>query len=241
MPVDSLKKYGVKVYKMIYVGEINPFRINRYLDIILSERGEDSLKKFLEEALALNEREISAETRDKIRKLINELQQPSEIETLNTNKYYVVYRCDRAFTSSMCRPTDNTIVDSHVAYIECENEDIAYYYAAVLNYLAYSVVTTKRTFTRHQFARPLLVAYIAGLSWNNTDDKTKQTIVERSKELHKKAPSKKYANQKVALEEIARFPEFKEIVETLNSKVDRERLEEALDMVSGKGAKKAKR
>jgi len=37
VPVDSLKKYGVRVYKMIYGGEINPFRINKYLDIILSE------------------------------------------------------------------------------------------------------------------------------------------------------------------------------------------------------------
>ncbi|MDT7900108.1 MAG: hypothetical protein RQ879_06270 [Sulfolobales archaeon] len=29
VPVNYLKRYGVKVYRMIYVGEINPFRINR--------------------------------------------------------------------------------------------------------------------------------------------------------------------------------------------------------------------
>ncbi len=236
VPVDSLKKYGVKVYKMIYVGEINPFRINRYLDIILSELGGDSFKKFLEETLALNERDISAETRGKVRKLINELRQPTAVKPLNTNKYYVVYRCDGAFTSSACKPSDNNIiVESHVSYLEVRDEDVAYYYAAVLNYLAYVAVDMKRTFVRHQFARPLLATYIAGLSWNSVDVETREKIVALSKRLHEKAPSKEYANQRVALKEIVLFPEFKEIVETLNSKVNKESLEEALNMVSGKG------
>jgi len=251
VPVEFLKKYRVKVYKMIYVGEINPFRINRYLDIILSERGEDSLKKrgekspkkraedllkeFLEEALKLNERNISVDTHNKVRKLINELQQPAVVKPLDTSKYYVVYRCDRAFTSSTCKPVGNTIVDSHVAYVECRDENVAYYYAAVLNYLAYSVVSVRRAFTRHQFARPLLAAYIAGLSWNSVDVETREKIVALSKRLHEKAPSKEYANQRVALKEVAQLPEFKEIVKTLDSKVNRESLEEALNMVSGKG------
>jgi len=240
VPVDFLKKYGVKVYKMIYGGEINPFRINKYLNIILSERGENSLKKFLGEALILNERNISVETRNKVRKLINELRQPTvekgkKKKTLNTDKYYVVYRCDRAFTSSICKPADNIIIHSNASYVECRDENVAYYYVAVLNYLAYTVVSTGRTFVRHQLARPLLVIYIAGLSWNSMDDKIKERIAALSKRLHEKAPSKEYANQKVALKEIAQLPEFKEIVETLNSKVNRESLEEALKMVSGKG------
>ena len=243
VPIDFLKKYGIKIYKMIYVGEINPFRINKYLNIILSERGEKSpkkqaenlLKEFLEEALKLNERSISVETCNRVRKLINELKQPAVVKPLDMNKYYVIYRCDRAFTSSICKPVDNAIVDSHVAYVECRDESVAYYYVAVLNYLAYIVVSTGRAFVRHQFARPLLAAYIAGLSWNSVDAETREKIVALSRVLHEKSPSREYANQRVALKETARLSEFKEIVETLNSKVDREGLEEALNVVSGKG------
>ena len=117
---------------------------------------------------------------------------------MSTNKYYAVYRCDRAFTLSICKPVDNLIIDSHTSCIECRDEDAAYYYVAVLNYLAYTVVNTGRAFIRHQFARPLLAAYTAGLSWNDIDDEAKWKIVNLSKRLHKKAPSREYANQKVA-------------------------------------------
>uniref|UniRef100_A0A7C4B903 Uncharacterized protein n=1 Tax=Thermofilum pendens TaxID=2269 RepID=A0A7C4B903_THEPE len=70
------------------------------------------------------------------------------------------------------------------------------------------------------------------------DDEAKWRIVDLSKRLHEKAPSREYANQKVALKEIARLPEFKEIVEILGSKVNRESLGEALNMVPGKGVEK---
>jgi hypothetical protein len=119
VPVDYLKKYGVKVYKMIYVGEINPFRINRYLDTILSERGEAMLKKFLEEALKLNERGISVETYNRMRKLINELQQPGIIRPLIRDRFYVVYRRVRAFTAATIKPmSDDIIIKDEAGYIE---------------------------------------------------------------------------------------------------------------------------
>jgi len=233
VPVNYLKRYGVKVYRMIYVGEINPFRINRYLNIILSERGEAMLKKFLEEALKLNERSISAETLNKVRKLIGELRQSSTVKSLSTEKHYVVYRCDRAFTASVYIPAENSVVESHVSYVETRSEDVAYYYAAILNYLAYTVLRSGRTFNRHQFARPLLAIYMADLSWNNMDEETRGRIMELSKRLHEKAPAKEYSNQRVALQEVAGLPEFKELVKVLDSKVDRPKLEEALSLVSG--------
>jgi len=238
VPTSYLDKYHVKVYKMIYVGEINPFRIIRYLDIILSQRGDNALRKFLEEALKLNERYISREDHKRIKKLIDELQQPSTITTLNTNKYYVVYRRDRAFTASVFKPPDdNFIVKVEVGYIECSNELIAYYYAAVLNYLAFKVIEAKRSFIRHQYARPILVIYVAGLSWNNVGDEVRRRVVELSRELHRKAPNREYSNQRVALRDIAQLPEFRELVNILDSNVDKEALEVALDMVSGKGVK----
>ncbi|MCQ4448802.1 MAG: hypothetical protein NO076_06135 [Sulfolobales archaeon] len=238
VPVNYLKKYGVKVYRMIYAGEINSFKINRYLNIILSEQGEAMLKKFLEEALKLNERSISAKTLNKVIKLIGELRQPSTVKPLSTDKYYVVYKCRRAFTASVYVPAENSIVESHTSYVETRSEDVAYYYAAILNYLAYTVLRSGRTFNRDQFARPLLAIYMADLSWNNMDEETRGRIVELSKRLHEKAPGKEYSNQRVALQEMAGLSEFKELVKVLDSKVDRSKLEEALSLVSGFGTEK---
>jgi len=235
VPVNYLKKYGVKVYRMIYRGEINPFRINRYLNIILSEQGEAMLKKFLGEALELNERSISAETLNKVRKLIGELRQPSVVKPLSRDKYYVVYRCKRAFTAFVYVPAENSIADSSVPYVETRSEDVAYYYAAILNYLAYTVVRSGRTFNRTQYARPLLAIYIAGLSWNSVDENSRKRIVALSRRLHEKAPAKEYSNQRIALQEIARLPEFKELVEILDAKVDKAKLNDALSLMSGVG------
>jgi len=92
---------------------------------------------FLEEALVLNERNISVETRNKVRKLINELRQPTVIKPLDIDKYYVVYRCDRAFTSSIYKPVGHSIIHSNVSYVECRNENVAYYYTT-LQYLIIS-------------------------------------------------------------------------------------------------------
>jgi len=239
VPVDYLKRYGVKVYRMIYVGEINPFRINRYLNIILSELGEAMLKKFLEEALELNERSISAETLNKVRKLIGELRHSSTVKSLSTDKYYVVYRSDRTFTASAYIPVENSIVYSNVSYVETRSKDVAYYYAAILNYLAYKVLRSGRTFNRHQYAKPFLAIYMADLSWNSMDKETRGRIVELSKKLHEKVPGKEYSNQRAALQELAELPEFKELVKIVDSKVDRSKLEEALSLVSGLGTKKS--
>ena len=235
MPHDHLKKYGVKLYRVMYFGEINPFRINRLLDVILSEQGEAMLKKFLEEALELNVRSISAETIVKVRKLIGELRQPSVLKPLSRDKYYVVYRPKRAFTASLYVPTEDNVVLTHMSYVETRSEDVAYYYAAILNYLAYTVLRSGRTFNRDQFARSLLAIYIAGLSWNNMDEETRGRIVELSKRLHEKAPAKEYSNQRIALQEVARLPEFKELVEILDAKVDSAKLSDALSLVSGIG------
>jgi hypothetical protein len=235
-PIDLLKEYGVEVYKLVYRGEINPFRLKKYLDIILSQQSGDSLKKFLQKALDLNIRNISKDTFNKVKKLVNELKQPSNITPLNMSRYYVAYRRMRAFTSFAFKPiTKNIIIKHEVGYVECKNEDVAYYYAIILNYLAFKVVEAGRSFIRDQYARPLLATYIAGLSWNEVDSGMRKKVVELSKVLHEKAPDKEYGNQKVALKAIAQFPDFEELVKILDSKTDKDKLEEALNMVSGKG------
>ena len=120
-----------------------------------------------------------------------------------------------------------------MSYVETRSEDVAYYYAAILNYLAYTVLRGGRTFNRHQYAKPLLAIYMADLSWNVVDEEARGRIVELSKRLHEKVPGKEYSNQRVALQKLAELPEFKELVKVLDSKVDRSKLEEALSLVSG--------
>jgi hypothetical protein len=233
VPLNLMERYGVGIYRMVYEGEINPFRLNKYIDILLSREGEQSLKQFLKEALELNSRNIVEDTQKKVEGLINELKQPDSIRTLNPNKYYVVYRCDRAFTACVIKPTgNNVLIESHVSYVECDNEDMAYYYSAVLNYLAFKVIELKRGFNRHQFARPLLAIYIAELSWNDLDEETRRNVAELSRALHSNASQKKYSNQRVALNDISKLNEFRKLKSILDSKVDKERLEEALKLVS---------
>jgi hypothetical protein len=233
VPLDLMKRYDVDIFRMVYEGEINPFRLNKYVDILLSRKDEQSLKQFLREALDLNSRNISEDTQKKVEGLINELKQPNNIRTLNPNKYYIVYRCDRAFTSCVIKPTgNNVVIESHVSYVECDNEDMAYYYSAVLNYLAFKVIELKRGFNRHQFARPLLAVLIAGLSWNDLDEGTRRDVAELSRALHSKVPREEYGNQRVALKDISKLNEFRKLKSILDSKVDKERLEEALKLVS---------
>jgi hypothetical protein len=171
-----------------------------------------------------------------LQKLIDELKQP-KIEILKPGMHYVIYRADGVFAASTYTPTGNTVSESHIAYVECKEEEKAYYYAAVLNYLAHKVVTSGRSYARHQFARPLLAIYIAGLRWDYVDRETREKVVELSKDLHRKAQSlrlcKEIGTKTKALKEIEKIQEFKELVGLLDSRVRKERLEEALNLVSG--------
>jgi len=231
VPLDLMERYGVSIYKMVYEGEINPFRLNKYINILLSRRGEQSLKQFLKDALDLNSCKISENTQKNVEGLINELKQPDSIKTLNPNKYYVVYRRHRAFTACVIKPEeDNILVESHVSYVECDNEDMAYYYSAMLNYLAFKVIELKRGFNRSHSARLLLAVLIAGLSWNDLDEGTRRVVVELSRTLHSKVPREEYGNQRVALKVVLELNEFRKLKSILDSKVDKERLEEALKL-----------
>ncbi len=234
VPERVLRDYGVGVFETVYVGEINPFKLQRLLPVILSNGGEKSMKEFLKYIVKAFERDLPKEDINKINALAEELKQPDKIEVLNQKKYYVLYRGDRAFSATVFVPnSDKCIVESHVGYVEVNDESIAYYYAALLNYLAYKVVESGKSFNRHQFARPLQALYVAGLSWHNVDEATRLKIVELSKKLHEKAPLKKYGNQSVALKEISTYPEFRELKEILDKIIDKRRLEKMLGLVSG--------
>jgi hypothetical protein len=232
-PKDLLKRYGVKIFRLVYMGEINPFRLRRFLNIILSTYGSDSLKRFLSEALKINERDISTHIYRRVEKLIEEVRQPSTVKPLDVNKFYVVYRGSRIFSSTVVQPfSDDVIISEHVSYVETKDEDKAYYYSAVLNYLAYKVIKFRWTFSRTQLARPLFAVHLSGLSWREADEKTRLKAVDLSKRLHEKAPDKEYNNQKTALKDLFFIQEFRELVKTLDQIVEKERLESSLRIVS---------
>jgi hypothetical protein len=241
VPLDLLKEHSIKVYKMVYVGEINPFKYRRYYDVILSEKDVSELRQFLRRAVEINKDSIPHKrTIDLITKLVEEVKQPSNIEVLDTKKAYVVFRTDRVFTACVIKPSESNIVlHTQVGSLECKDTSIAYYYAAVLNYLAYKVIELGGSFHRHQYGRPIFAICVARLAWKDIDGATRDRVAELSEILHKnleKTLDKEYANQKVALRDIeTRFPEFKEIIKLLDSKVDREKLEDVLNIVSGKG------
>ena len=240
VPKEWFREFGVNIYKVVYVGMINPFKILGLVDVILSANGAKALKSFLLRGLRVNADKLRVEDLERIRGLINELRQPSRIAKLEEGSYYVVYRCDRAFTAAVVAPKkgENIIVESHVSAIECEFSKQAYYYAGILNYLAHTVVRKKRNFIHHQFARPALAVAIAGLSWNDVNEDVRERVAELSKELSGKLPLRKFSNQRQALKSLEVYDEFKQLINILDEIVDKERLEMALNLVSGKALKR---
>lgn len=228
VPVDLMRRYGVSVYKLYYRGLINPFVCRTY-NVLLSAKGDEKLKAFISNLIDFNQNVMSEEDAKNLNTLINELK--TSIDMFKEN-YYVVYRCQRIFTA--CVPTDlrMAISESHVAYLECRDLEQAYYYVATLNYLAYKVIKTGRSFIRDQFARPAIAVAVAGLSWKIVPEDIRAQMACLSMQLAKKLTWKDYPDQKIALMELAQHPEFKEIVRVFDEVVDEKGLNEALNLVS---------
>ncbi|MEM1832440.1 MAG: hypothetical protein QXJ97_13040 [Desulfurococcaceae archaeon] len=229
VPIDLMNRYDVDIYKIYYRGLVNPFSCRTY-NILLSKRGDEDLKKFLKTLVELNRNAMPQRDFNYLNALITELK--TSIDMFDENHYYVIYRCQRTF--SACVPMDLTkaVSESHVAYLECENQDQAYYYAGVLNYLAYKVIELGRSFIRDQFARPAIAIIAAGLSWKTVPEDIRRKISDLSSQLSRKIAWSKYPNQEIAFRHLASRPEFKEIVRILDGYVDKERLKDALNLVS---------
>ena len=238
VPKKLLNKFGIERYKLIYIAQINPFYTKELPEIILSNHSEKELKEFLKSILDIN-RNLPNDEREKIATLIEEVKQGNTIYTLNKNSFYVLYRSKRIFSAYVCKPDSNTVLYSDVTAIECKSEEQAYYYSAVLNYLAYKVIKSERTFKRDLYGRPALAIVESGLSWKSVNEVMRSKVVKLSRKLSLNIEKIEYENQKIALKELARRQEFQEIEQTLDSIVTEEKLEKALDLVSGKTTKKA--
>lgn len=236
VPKEYLEAYGIDIYQILYMGEIYPFYLTNLLNVLLSKRGIKYLIEFLETTLELHKGKISIDTYNKVQGLISKLAQIKQfsIVTLDPNKFYTIYRRDRVFTALTYKPNSNNVIASlWVSYIETNDENKAYYYAAVLNYLAYIIKKNGLEFDKHQYAKPLAVIDLVGLAWNEVDDSTRNRVVELSKLLHRTLPRVKYQRKDIALLKVAANPQFQELVKILDSIVDKDRLEEALKLVAG--------
>jgi len=233
--------------KFIYAPRIFPFCLTRAHDILLSDEGEEDLKEFIKNHV-LSSPYLSRQEKEMVQKLITELKQPAMLGLLN-DKYYVIYRCVRAFAAITLTPEDikeisegNTygiVVSSACAYMDVGDAVKAYYYSGVLNYLLYKVLEYDIGVARNQYARPLAAIVVAGLQWRGED--WQADVARLSEEIHGRAQS--YYDELLASgkKQVRLYlrklyeasEEFRRLIELLDEHVDEERLRDALALVSG--------
>jgi|GEM_PF-452991 len=165
---------------------IYPFSLIRILKALYSPE-KSEIQEFLED--------LSQEADGISRKKINETTQKVKIPpkpTVNELESLVVYRCMRSFVAAVISSKElekvviqaPLILTDHVSYLKTQSTEIAYYYAAVLNYMAHKIQKLKLGFVRDQFARPIMALMNAGLEWK--DEEWQGKVAELSKTLHEK-------------------------------------------------------
>lgn len=208
---------------VLYSSKVLPFYAKPF-KALFSERGQEDLIAFLKELV----RRATPDTKRKIQDLINEVQQ-GQSNFMDPEKWYVVYRCQRMFATAVLKGKENTIIDSHLTYLETLEEIKAYYYAATLNYLISKI---EKGVIRNQFARPLFAILRAQLQWE--EEEWQKEIAQFSKELHNKvedAYKNISSNQvKAYIKRLDQFDEWKQLVKIFDCHV--QNLEEALAVVS---------
>lgn len=241
----KISKHFLNPYwkKLIYIGRVYPFYFNGEYDVLLSSKGEDDLKEFLKKYIVEN---LSGEEKDKVKILIEELKQPSKLNSLKENMYYTIYRRSGTFSSFVLTPEDilkitkngafEIVVESDCSFISVTDKIKAYYYSAILNYLAYKVIEKSGAFERHQYLRPLISIHQVSLEWKNEEWQNK--IAELSEKLHEITPKyfsniiRKGMQVKECFKILQQIEEFKEIVRIIDNEVDKDKLLEAIKRVS---------
>ena len=189
------------------------------------------------------------EDKENILELIQELKQPKKLRFIDGNKYYVIYRRMRTFTSFVLTPylirrisnnlVHKLVVSDTCSYIIFENELKAYYYSAILNYLVYKVIEKRGVFERDQFIRPLIAILRAGLEWK--EEGWQHKVADLGKGLHQEVPKcftnyiKRGRYVKSCFNRLQTCDESKELFEALinivDENVDEKRLDESLEQV----------
>lgn len=243
VPDFVMKKYSVRFYKLIYINIVHPFNVGEPYDIVLSgssKDGDKELKGFIKEVKDLNTDKLEKEEEEKLATLAEEAVQPSSLQTLQRDSYYVIYRGKRTFSAGVFRPSsDDFVAESSVAYINCGNDEgKAYFYAAALNYLAYKAVKLRKRFVRNLYGKPVMALIAAGLAWDEFAKAAGQNklaeVVELSKALHGKTPRKKYEREGQAFKDLEGLQEFRRLVKIFDDYVGQNRinLDEALSFAA---------
>jgi|Deesub1362B_J571_1020462.scaffolds.fasta_scaffold00003_586 hypothetical protein len=168
IPEFFLKKYWKKI---VYLSQIYPFYFRSFYNILLSHNGKEDLKNFLKGEL----NKFSMQDRKMVQSLIEELKQPEKLSFLDKSRYYVFYRSKRTFASVVLAPhelqkiSEEIVVAADCSYIVSKNKLKAYYYSAILNYLAYETIKRKFAFERNLFLRPLIAIIKSGLEWKGKE------------------------------------------------------------------------
>ncbi|MCS7106563.1 MAG: N-6 DNA methylase [Acidilobaceae archaeon] len=234
VPSELMRRYGIGIYKIYYRGRINPFKCST-LDVILSSIGEDKLKAFIGEVIRINRKTMTEGDERRLRRLSEEVK--ARVKVLSDNSHYVIYRGKGVFTACVPEDLSKSITESATTHLECWNAEQAHYYSAILNYMAYKVVSKGREFIRDQYTKPSLAIVVANLTWKDLPPQLKGEIAMLSHALSKKLTWIDYPNQRKAILETAKMPEFAQIIELVDKHIEsagkQSRLEEALELVSG--------
>lgn len=189
---------------------------------------------------------LGREDREKIEVLLTEVQFPAKLQIFQEKKWYVLFRDNRTFSSVVISPnSDRWITESHMAYLDCgENPEKAFYYSAVLNYLAYKTLKLGMGFVRDQFSRPILAIIDAGLSWNEIKQEIRKEISDLSIKMHDEAKNlfKKISikQEKKAFDILEKTNTFNTIVNKLDGVTSKSRVSKALTWVAGEPKKQKK-
>lgn len=238
-------EYETHKYNLIYRGITHPF----YLEdpyFMIGDRNKKSLILFLKYLIRINGHTLGREDREKIEVLLNEVQFPSKLQTFQKNRWYVLFRGNRTFSSVVINPSSSRwITESHMAFLDCgEDEAKAFYYSAVLNYLAYKVLKSGMSFVRDQFSRPILSIIDAELSWNNLKKEIRKEISDLSIRMHEEAKiifkDIGIEQEKKAFNILERNNTFKTIVRKLDGVTSNSKLFNSLTWVAGEPTKQKK-
>jgi len=172
----------------IDLSQVYPFSVIRIFKILYNPD-----KKALESFL----KTMYGKYSEALSETIGHLKVPEKpsIDSSNTDIYIVLHRCQRAFVSSVLTPRiikelltqkiNKLIFSNTVAYLVTSNENVAYYYSIILNYLVHSVKVFGGQFIINQYGRPVEAIRTAGLEWVNEDWQV--NVAKLSKQIHEKA------------------------------------------------------
>jgi hypothetical protein len=247
------------------LSQVYPFSITRVFKVLYNSN-KAYLKNFLNNVYKHYEKALY--------ETLKHLKVPPKPNLSSSNlkgkdRYIVVYRCQRSFVSTVLTPTiiremfttgiNRLIISNTLAYLITREEDVAYYYATVLNYLVNAVKRFNGSFILNQYGRPINAIKTANLEWNEeewqfkvaelskkTSEKVRQ-ITLQSLNISKVTPLYELIDRgmdamiKDKLGErayeilhtlISTTPEVREAFKIINKKVDEKLLKEAIRKVS---------